>query len=135
MQRHAEQFVKRTASAPCPPFDFSGDWRNELKSTMTLKVDEDGTVCGQYASYVSDSGGPIPSYPLHGTSTNDLISFTVNWGSEITSWIGHGAFDDDGQPRILTLWQLVKCVPDIEDPETQWKTVMAGADTFFRQPQ
>lgn len=98
---------------------------------MELHVAADGTITGSYTSAVSDNGGPTPSFPLSGTSSADLISFTVNWGQEITSWVGHGAFDKDGHPEILTLWQLVKCVPDIEDPETQWKTIMSGADNFF----
>jgi hypothetical protein len=130
---HAEQYAKRTASMPCPDFDFSGgSWVNELGSKMELTVDSNGTVTGRYQSAVSDNGGPTPWFDLAGTSCGGLISFAVNWGTEITAWIGHGAIDEVSGPEILTLWQLVKNVPDIENPETQWKTVMAGADSFVR---
>jgi hypothetical protein len=132
MSRHAEQLVKRTTSAQCPSFDFAGAWQNELGSTMILSVDGDGTVRGEYVSAVSDGGGATPPYPLFGTTADDLISFTVNWGSEITTWIGHGVIGKHDRAEILTLWQLVKCVPDIQEPKTQWKAIMAGSDVFFR---
>jgi hypothetical protein len=100
---------------------------------MTLVVGAGNAITGEYASAVSDEGAQTPSFPLFGTTSDDLIAFTVNWGAEITSWIGHAAIADHN-PEILTLWQLVKCVPDIQDPETQWKTIMSGADTFHRDP-
>jgi hypothetical protein len=98
---------------------------------MELSVALDGKVTGRYQSAVSDNGGPTPWFDLAGTTCGDLMAFTVNWGTEITSWIGHGV-EIDQRPEILTLWQLVKNVPDIEDPETQWKTIMSGADSFNR---
>jgi hypothetical protein len=99
---------------------------------MVLKIGGDGTVSGQYRSAVSGAGGQTPWMPLSGATGADLISFTVNWDDvAITSWVGHGVNGDDG-PEILTLWQMVQSVPDIEDPEVQWKAVMAGADNFVR---
>jgi|HubBroStandDraft_4_1064222.scaffolds.fasta_scaffold00210_7 hypothetical protein len=132
MRRHAEQFVHRTRSVRGPVFDFSGQWKNELGSQMVLMVSHDGTVNGQYKSAVSGAGGETPWMDLSGTTGADLICFAVNWDDvAITSWVGHGVAGDDG-PEILTLWQLVQNVPDIENPEVQWKTIMAGADNFFR---
>lgn len=132
MKRHAEQFAKRTASMESASFPFTGIWKNELKSTLELAVDQDGVVKGQFQSAVSDNGGPTDWFDVHGVASGDLIAFTVNWGCEITSWIGHGVHDEKAGPEILTLWQLVKNVPDIDDPETQWKTIMSGADNFFQ---
>jgi hypothetical protein len=132
MRRHAEQYAKRTPSVQGNHFDFSGLWINELGSNMDLVVDSNGNVTCKYQSAVTDNGGPTKWFPLTGTISGDLISFTVNWGPEITAWIGHGAFSEHSSPEILTLWQLVKNVPDIQDPETQWKTVMSGADSFIR---
>jgi hypothetical protein len=50
----------------------------------------------------------------------------------ITTWAGHGVFDQNSQPQILTLWHLVVSIADETNPKNQWETVMAGADTFFR---
>jgi ATP-dependent DNA ligase len=68
----------------------------------------------------------------HKTRWGDLIAFVVNWGEAITAWTGHGAFDDQNQPEILTLWHLVMSIADETNPKNQWETVMAGADTFGR---
>ena len=99
---------------------------------MDLTVDGSNNVTGKYVSAVSGTGGPTPSTDLRGTVTGDLIAFTVNWGSAITTWAGHGVFDANNQPQVLTLWHLVVSIADETDPQKQWETVMAGADTFFR---
>jgi len=75
--------------------------------------------------------GTNAAISLQGSVAGDLISFTVNWGETITTWIGHGVVDN-GAPGILTLWHLVLTIPDETDPQKQWKTVMAGADEFVR---
>lgn len=59
----------------------------------------------------------------------DRIHSQLGRGDHKLGW--HGVENDAGA-EILTLWQLVKNVPDIQDPETQWKTVMSGADNFNR---
>lgn len=130
MLRHAELAQFKTPMVSPGSFDFSGHWRNELTSYMDLKVNGD-TVSGSYVSAVSETGGPTPPFPVHGTVAGDLINFTVNWGTAITSWIGHGVIDK-GAPQILTLWQLVQTVQDDTDPKQQWKMILAGADDFTR---
>ena len=128
--KHAELSLVRTNTVPPGQFDFSGHWVNELTSYMDLTIT--GTdVSGTYVSAVSETGGPTPPFPLQGSVAGDLISFTVNWGEAITTWIGHGVVNN-GAPGILTLWQLVLTVPDETDPQEQWKTVMAGADELTR---
>jgi hypothetical protein len=98
-----EQFAKRTASRKSAPCPFTGVWKNELKSTLEPAVDEDGEVKGRFHCAVSDNGGPTDWYDVHGVASGDLIAFTVNWGSEITSWIGHGVYDKKAVPEILAL--------------------------------
>jgi len=85
-----------------------------------MTVDGSNNVTGKYTSAVSGSGGPTPSTDLRGTVTGDLIAFTVNWGSAITTWAGHGVFDANNQPQILTLWHLVVSIADETDPQQQW---------------
>jgi Avidin family len=76
-------------------------------------------------------GGPTPPFAVTGTVTEDLLVFTVNWGGLITTWCGHHV-DADGSAQILTLWYLVKAVPDETNPANQWKMIEAGADSFMR---
>jgi avidin family protein len=133
MKQHAELALQKTTNLKPPVFDFGGHRRkNELGSDMDLTVDGKNNVTGKYVSAVSGNGGPTASTDLRGTVTGDLIAFTVNWGSAITKWAGHGVFDSGNQPQILTLWHLVVSIADETNPQKQWETVMAGADSFSR---
>ena len=132
MLKHAELIHFRTPTVQPNPFDFSGHWVNELTSYMDLQI-EGNVVTGKYVSMVTDDGpGPTPPFAIYGSIAGDLINFNVNWGSEITAWIGHGVILAGGAAQILTLWQIVHTIADELDPENQWKTVSAGADTFTR---
>lgn len=132
MLNHAELVHFRTPILQPSPFDFSGKWVNELGSYMELEVN--GTaVTGKYVSMVTEDGsGPTPPFDVYGSVSGDLINFNVNWGAEITSWIGHGIIYAGGKASILTLWQIVHTVEDEADPTNQWKTISAGADEFSR---
>lgn len=132
MSQAAELALQKLKNLQSATFDFNGHWNNELTSYMDIVVDTKGNVTGEYVSAVTATGGPSPSVSIYGTVTGDLISFTVNWGQAITSWTGHGVFDKNNQPQILTLWQMVVSIADETDPANQWETVFAGADTFFR---
>jgi hypothetical protein len=129
--KHVESIISKILSSKTTSeVDFKGHWVNELKSYMDLTIS--GTsVTGSYVSAVSKTDAPTKPFDLFGTVAGDMISFTVNWGNSITAWIGHGVIED-GKPEILTLWHLVVAIPNETDPEVQWKTVMAGADTFRR---
>lgn len=130
--KHAESaLVKTTLAAAAGTFDFAGHWKNELKSYMDLTV-QGSAVSGTYVSATSTGGGPTPPFPVIGTISGDLISWTVNWGTMITAWVGHGVVDDAGNAQILTMWQIIQTVADETNPQNQWKTVLAGADEFFR---
>jgi hypothetical protein len=133
MKIPAELALQKTKNLKPATFDFNGHWRNELGSYMDIKVDGNNYVKGKYVSAVSGDGGPTESRDIIGTVTGDLMSFTVNWGEAITAWVGHGVFDSDNQPQILTLWHLVMSISDETNPENQWQTVMAGADSFYRE--
>lgn len=129
--KNAEPIVSKMSSLkPTSEVDFKGHWINELKSYMDLTIS--GTsLTGSYVSAVSKTDEPTKPFDLLGTVAGDMISFTVNWGNSITTWIGHGVIEG-GKPEILTLWHLVVAIPNETDPEVQWKTVLAGADTFRR---
>jgi hypothetical protein len=132
MLRHAELVHFRTPTLAPSLFDFSGHWVNELGSYMDLEI-HGRAVTGKYVSMVTEEGsGPSPQFDIYGSVSGDLINFNVNWGEEITSWIGHGVIYAGGEMSILTLWQIIHTVADEEDPENQWKTVSSGADEFHR---
>src|ERR1700730_12101315 len=120
MKRHAEVALQKTKNLRPPVFDFTGHWKNELGSYMDVAIDPKNDISGTYVSAVSGTGGPTPSTELKGTVTGDLIVFTVNWGEAITTWAGHGVFDSNNQPQILTLWHLVVSIADEPNPKNQW---------------
>lgn len=122
-----EAAIIRSAPATAPS-DFSGDWRNELRSEMHL--DQQGeTLRGTYKSYKNDAGEIVAEGEVTGWVSGKLISFTVNWAGldSITSWVGQH-IEDDGGPRIETLWQMIKRVSDGDE----WESINAGADRFWR---
>lgn len=111
------------------PLDLSGDWKNELSSKVHFDQDE-GALTGHYWSYKNDGDKPIAEGPLVGWVSGKLIAFTVNWTGfdSITAWVGQHIEDRDG-PRLVTLWQMTKSVPD----GSEWEAINAGADTFWRE--
>lgn len=105
--------------------DFSGTWRNELGSTMTLSQNSD-QLDGTYESRVSSGGGTTQG-DLRGYCDGDLIAFSVHWRDyqAITSWVGQVAADG---VTIRALWQMTKQVDEGEE----WASINAGFDTFNR---
>jgi hypothetical protein len=133
MRRAAESALQKTKNLVPPSFNFAGHWNNELGSTMDLTIRPDNSVTGTYQSAVSGNNGPTPVMDLRGTTTGDLIVFSVNWGESIATWAGHGVVDKNNEPEILTLWHLVVSIADETNPQNQWETILAGSDTFTRQ--
>lgn len=121
----AESAANSTASP-----DFSGLWRNQMRSTVDLNVNGND-VSGVYTSASSSGGGPIAG-SLKGFVAGDLISFLVLWpGGSQTAWVGQ-MIGTDAQPVIRTLWHLVTNVPDPNEPTELWTSTYAGADEFTR---
>lgn len=107
--------------------DFSGDWKNELKSTMNL-TQVDDVLTGVYESAVSGGGGTTKG-DIQGYVDGTLISFIVHWRDfqAITAWVGRMTGEDD-DASIETLWQMIKQVPEGEE----WESINAGTDRFTR---
>ncbi len=110
------------------PLDFSGDWKNELLSKMHLKQ-AGSSLSGSYTSYKNGAGEIAATGDLVGWASGKLIAFSVNWKglNSITAWVGQFVEDQDG-PRLETLWQMTKTVPD----GSEWESINAGADRFWR---
>jgi len=106
---------------------FDGRWKNELGSTMKLKVSGQ-KITGSYKTAKSSDGGPLPPHPLIGFIDKNLISFVVNWKDEdsITAWVGQMISKDE----IFTMWQMTK---EVDDPaQDYWESILVGSDSFTR---
>lgn len=124
---------KDDANAAAPaPINFSGKWRNQLRSEMELSVSAE-KVTGKYRTGV---GLPQPAeeFNLIGFGSGDLLAFVVDFGKygSLTAWAGQHTFDDAGVGQIRTMWHLAKNVKDEDEPTQLWGGVLAGADVFFR---
>jgi hypothetical protein len=127
---HHEKALALSASASVQPADFAGTWKNELKSTMDIRV-ADGKVTGIYKSKVSGSGDGITG-DITGSVTGHVITFFVNWGNgSITTWIGHLVEEYD-VPAIETMWLLGMTTPNPDNPEELWESILTGNDRFYR---
>jgi hypothetical protein len=122
-----EKAITRAKPGTGKPFDFSGTWKNELKSTMTITQPSAGILNGIYVSAVSDEGKTTTG-DLTGYTDGTLISFVVHWREfqAITAWVGQ-VVPQSSPPEINTLWQMTKAV----DKGDEWASINAGADTFI----
>lgn len=125
------KMITKAAATAGATIDFSGDWVNELGSTMKL-VMAGQTLTGAYESPVSGGGGSVKG-DLVGFVDGDLISFVVNWTTpaSLTAWTGQ-LVDVAGKDVIKTLWLLVQNVDDVSEPNGLWKSTLAGDDDFRR---
>jgi hypothetical protein len=107
--------------------DFSGVWRNELMSEVTL-VQSGDTLTGTYESTVSGRDtrtiGDIVGYV-----DGDLIAFVVHWREyqAVTSWVGQ-LEPNAAVQTIKALWHMARQVT----PGSEWGSINAGADSFTR---
>lgn len=124
--------IKKASGAPAPVIDFNGTWRNELGSEMQLAVDALGAVTGLYRTGVG-APGAVEEFPLVGFATEDLLSFTVNFGiyGSLTSWAGQHTVEA-GAEVVKTLWLLAKNVKDPDEPANLWGATLTGYNNFRR---
>lgn len=129
---HSFSRIPKKADAPPPNVNFNGRWVNELGSSMRLTVTATGEVTGIYKTAV---GSPTQDeeFRLVGFASDDLISFTVDFGNygSLTGWVGQHT--DDGQGAIIkTMWLLAENVPDPEEAAKLWGSVLTGYNNFTR---
>lgn len=118
-----------TAGAQDAGPNVTGEWANERGSSVTF-VETDGLLSGYYNTQL---GNPDPAsrFPLTGFIEGDQVTFTVNfkgYGS-LTSWTGQMSEDADGR-YIRTLWHLTRDVPDAEEEDDLWSSIIAGSANF-----
>ncbi len=116
--------------------DISGEWKNDLGSIMTLKVNGND-VSGTYKTAVGDSIAVGHDAPLKGTVQYPLISFIVDYKTSndhcLTAWVGR--FEDTGGKLTLkTMWLLGSLFSGPEDnpvPKEPWETFQINSDVFI----
>jgi hypothetical protein len=112
--RHEEALRFRPANNRVIPLEFTGTWKDELGSEMTL-VQTGQSLTGKYESVVSGAGGKITG-ELSGWANQRLISVSVNWPTTaITAWVGH-LVREDGKDAIETLWQMTTGMQILKTP-------------------
>ncbi len=123
--------LRRALPGIVKTYDFSGKWKNELGSIVTLDQ-EGGKVMGTYTSPVSEPGRPVTGAVI-GYVTGMGIVFSVQWTGlqSMTSWVGQLVPVRIGEtiiPTLQALWQMVSSV----HPGDEWAAINAGADVFTR---
>lgn len=126
--QHHEAALKLSKSGTGAFIDLSGDWENDLKSTMHL-IQNGDALEGTYESKVSSTGGSTIG-DLKGYVDGDLIAFVVHWRDfqSITSWVGQ--CESGGSNKLIqTLWQMTKQV----DEGDEWASINSGSDSFTKR--
>ncbi|MBX0293123.1 avidin/streptavidin family protein [Hymenobacter sp. HSC-4F20] len=109
---------------------FSGQWKNQLKSSMSINVSVDGKVTGKYITAV---GKPEQKESeLMGFALKDIITFTVNFGRSLATWSGQIEKDEEGKEKLVTMWHLIVNVEEGDEAELNWKDTYTGSDQFVK---
>ena len=117
--------------------ELVGDWKNELKSTLSIKsIDpKTGLISG---SYKSPSGTGGQGFPLIGwvntappKAKGDhvvVVSFSVRWGKigSVTAWNGYYRLVG-GKATIVGQWNLSRPNSDFS-----WDHILTGQDRFTK---
>ena len=125
--------MTRTASSviSAAGLALSGTWVNQLGSHLTLRVEGDGVLRGDYRSGMGPLAGR--SHPLQGLydapaeGAPVLLSFVVDWTEAhcVTAWSGLCLPSKD---EIHTTWLMTSETP----PGEEWRATVIGHDVFRR---
>ena len=132
MFNHTDKHPSSTTGSLASDVDFSGPWKNELGSEMTL-TQENGNVRGHYRTAVGEASEE-EAFALCGFAEGDLIVFCANFGSygSLTTWAGQHVVEN-GEEKLLTLWHLARNLVENHEPKQFWSTMLTGANTFTRK--
>lgn len=114
--------------------DITGVWVNERGSAVTF-IETDGLLSGHYNTELGDPD-PKSRFPVTGFIEGDQVTFTVNFKGfgSLTSWTGQISEDADGR-YLRTLWHLTRDVPDAEEEDDLWSSIIAGHAIFRPAPK
>lgn len=117
--------------------DITGQWYNELGSSLLIQEVQNGYVQGIYSTAVSSQGCAQGNFSVFGVTDTDsggqALAFSVVWQNDqsdcksVTAWSGQVV---DGQ--ISAFWLLTQETNSADS----WLSTMIGQDVFGRiQPQ
>lgn len=128
---HSERVIEERPPAPPRPFQFAGHWTSRSGAYIDLVV-AGNSVEGSYVTAPHAPNATATLFPITGTQTGDLISWTVNWGSSITAWLGHGTVDEAGKAQVLLQWHLIQSF-DTQGTKRDFRdAIVHGTDDFTR---
>jgi hypothetical protein len=110
---------------------LQGEWVNESGSLMIVSVnDQTGQLSGRYCSELGRVD-PDSCHPLTGWITGDVVGFSVRFDppGSVTTWSGQISQDSTG-PYLRTLWNLSRDVPEAEEDDRLWESVISGYAVF-----
>jgi hypothetical protein len=118
-------------TGPYMAVDFTGTWKNQLDSTLELKV-TGGIITGRFELGVGDDGSTL-WIQISGRVLDDLITFNAvyeRYGTVI-SWVGQHT-EQSGVGKIKTHWIHATNVTDNQAQEWMWFSNIIGSDIFTR---
>ena len=130
MTRFLAAALVALSAAPAHAHGLDGLWVNESGSAMIVSTDETGRLTGRYCSELGRVE-PESCHPLTGWVTGDVVGFAVRFDppGSVTSWSGQIGTDEDGA-FLRTLWHLSRDVPEEEEAERLWESVISGFAIF-----
>lgn len=122
---------------------FTGKWKNQLGSTVSLKAGPDGILTGTYTTAVSSNGTSLTE-PVHGSyrpcedETKATVALNVQWqyrdaegGSHesVAVWATVADWNDGFEPkeiRFSTIWLLASA------DAPKWRSIATNQDDFVK---
>lgn len=120
--------------------DWSGTWRNQYGSTVSIECDNHGRVGGTFRTALEDSGFYGREAAIVGVANGNCIAFSSAAASDAGDMIvSYTGLLRDG--KLETMWLYVTDEAIVADgpgamaerrPVPWWKAVISNAVTFER---
>lgn len=112
---------------------FSGVWKNEFDSMLTISVEENGVVRGQFCTMVGRAETKHAWdgnwFDVIGFANGSLISFLVNYDKSHALSANVGTLvSKNGEEQMVVKGHFLQEMP----PELRWMQTIATSNTFVR---
>ncbi len=114
--------------------EIEGIWHNQHKSQIELSCGLEGQLTGVFKT--QSPQGNLEEFELTGYCNKDVVTFCVNFANHgsVTAWVGQ-LVTEHKVPVLKTLWHMSMEMGKYEcDDNRSWKSILSGADTFYRGP-
>ena len=124
---HGTAFDQSSTSEP----HFTGTWKNQYGSTLTLESSGDNLFTGTFTTAVANTQSCIgKAVPLQGVNNGNAIAISMSLescGSPVTVAIVGSLQEDENHQETLTTMDLVQW-----QGKTTWKSKVISTETFVR---